>query len=477
MDFLWQLFGLMIITLCFDFGGTFQKDPLGSNQQLTEELRSLVGEAEFGYDNLLLSTCQKQHPDNVALDLSFSNIKELPKSFVSNQHVQTTCLDLQNNDFSNNVDFNDFQMQPNLEYLNLAQNDINLPDLLNNTSHSKIKTLILDKINNHILKNGYYSRNYKDFSTLHLRLPNLETLSLRNIASDRIAHYQDDFSYLDLTSTNLTHLFLSNNTISEIIERFFQKFPSTLTHLFLEKCLLTSYSAPMNQTASLTLLSIDGNSFSCSNSNCLDFEGHPDLKYLSLANCRINVISHNTFFFNSKLTYLDVSENKIQQLSDRVFRKTPALESLNLNNNQLSEIPNLYTLSNLKKLYVNNNQITNVNKKSFTNLGNLEILSLSSNNIKTIDAIDTFDNLSSLIVLNLSGNKLRYLDYKSPLNLDYLILSKNSISSINDIDLGNSTLKYLILGGNPIISLTPKSLKFLSEDTTIVLQCTETSEL
>ncbi|XP_043474470.1 uncharacterized protein LOC122506394 [Leptopilina heterotoma] len=463
MDFLWQLFGLVIIALCFDLGGTFQQNRLGID--LPEELHSLVDEEEFGYDNLLLSTCEKQHPDNVTLDLSFLGIKRLSNSFVSNQHV--TCLDLQLNEFSNNVDFNDFQMQPNLEYLNLARNLINLQKLLNESSHSKIKTLVLDHTLYYREYNGYVYYDYSNFEILHLRFPSLQYLSLRRV--NPINNDQNDFSYLNFTSTNLTHLFLSDNKIREINERFFKKFPSTLTHLFLERCGLTSYSAPVNQTASLTSLSIDGNSFSCSNGNCLDFENHPNLKYLSLAHCEISILSHNTFFFNSKLTNLDLSENKIQQLSDRVFLKTPALESLNLNNNQLSKIPNLYTLSNLKKLYVNDNQITNVNKKSFTNLGNLEILSLSSNNIVAIDA-STFDNLSSLIVLDLSGNKIRSLDYNSPFNLDYLILSNNSISSINDIHLDNSTMKYLILDRNPLKNLMPKSLKFLSEDTTIVLQ-------
>lgn len=471
MDFFWQLFGFVICTMCFEFGGTFQADPLGSDQQLTEELRSLVGEQEFGYDNLLLSTCQKQHPNDVSLDLSNLGINRLPKSFVSSQLV--TCLDLHKNEFSDNIDFNDFQMQPNLEYLNLAENRINLQTILNTTKYQKIKTLILDKVLNYRIEYGRYSTEYERFSTLHLRLPSLQHLSLQALYYNPNTNYynenRNDFSYLDFTSTNLTHLFLSNNNIGEINERFFEKFPPTLTHLFVERCSLTSYSAPMNQTSSLIFLSMDSNSFSCSKGGCLDFESHPDLKYLSLANCQINVISHNTFFFNSKLAYLDLSGNKIDELSDRVFLKTPALESLNLNNNQLWEIPNLHTLSNLKKLYLKNNRITNLNKNSFTTLENLEILSLSSNNIETIDA-STFDNLSSLIVLDLSANKITNFNYNSPINLDYLILTDNLIYSMKNIDLGNSTLKYLVLVNNPLMSLTPQSLEFLSKDTTIVLQ-------
>ncbi|XP_051172985.1 leucine-rich repeat-containing G-protein coupled receptor 4-like [Leptopilina boulardi] len=494
MDFPLQLFGLVIITLCFDFGDSFQTNPLGSDQQLTEELGSYVGDGVFGYNQLLLTWCQKQHPDNVSLDLSELGIKKLPENFISSQHV--TCLDLQNNEFSNTVDFNIFQNQPNLLYLNLAKNNINLRNLLNFTSHEKIKTLVLDNLityeKNQYLKkykkysfNSYnYNNDYDDNNNdydynnnnnnnyddnnnndiIDLLLPNLENLSLRNLNPNQ----EIKFPLFDFTLSKLTHLFLSNNKIREINEQFFKRFPATLTHLFVEKCSLTSYSASMNKTKSLISLSMDDNKFSCSNGGCLDFENHSELKYLSLANCEIISLSHNTFLSNLKLVYLDLSGNQIQQLSERTFLKTPALESLNLNDNQLWKIPNLHSLINLKKLYVKNNQITNLDQDSFSSLENLQILSLSKNNIHSIDD-SAFDNLLNLKVLDLSDNKINYFDYRPAINLEYLILTNNLISSMENIKLGNTTLKYLVLKNNPIKSLKPKDLKFLLDDTTIVL--------
>ncbi|XP_043474462.1 toll-like receptor 7 [Leptopilina heterotoma] len=468
MVFHWQLFGLVIITLCFDFGGTFQTDLLGNVQQLTDELNSLVGDEVFSYDVLSLKLCKKQHPNNVSLDLSNLEIRKLSETFVSSQHV--TCLDLQGNQFSDSVDFNIFQMQPNLEYLNLAKNQFNLQNIAEIASHQKIKTLVLD---NQIVSNYYRDNIYREVKTIHFRLPNLEKLSLQHLQEISNYNYNsqeyDFMQYYDFTSTNVTHLFLSDSEIHEINGRFFQKFPSTLTHLFVERCKLNSYSSPTNQTASLSLLSMDGNSFSCPGGYCINFENHPNLKYLSLANCEISTISCNAFLSNQKLVYLDVSENKIEQISDKLFLDTPALESLNLNNNKLKNVPNFRSLSNLKKLYINNNEIENVDQDSFSNLENLQILTLSGNNIHSIES-SVFDNLLNLVALDLSQNRIRSLEYRPAFNLEYLILSDNLISSLDKVELSNTTLKYLVLIDNPLISFQPNSFKFLSDNTTIVLR-------
>ncbi|XP_051172988.1 P-granule-associated novel protein 1-like [Leptopilina boulardi] len=460
MDFLLQLFGLVIITLCFDFGESFQTNPLGNDQQLTEELRSLVGDSVFGYDKLLLTWCQKQHPDNVSLDLSGLELKRLSDNVISSHHV--ICLDLQNNKFQYRILFQLFYNQRNLEYLNLAKTGINLQSWLFSASHSKIKTLIFDSVNNYD-----FGRERKYL--LHFRFPNLENLSIKNLNPKFTKNPY--FFAMDLRSTKLTHLFLSDNNIHELNNTSFKRIPSTLTHLFLERCNLNSYTASKNYTLSLISLSMDGNNFSCSNDGCLNFENHPKLKYLSLANCEIISLSNNTFLSNLKLIYLDLSGNQIQQLSERIFLKTPVLESLNLNDNKLQKIPNFHSLVNLKKLYVKNNQITNLNKDSFSSsLENLQILSLSTNNIDSIDS-NTFDNLLSLIVLDLSGNQISNLEYRSTFNLQYLILTNNTISSMDNIQLGNNTtLEYLVLVNNPLMSITPKMLQFLPDDTTIVLK-------
>lgn len=475
MDFHCQLFGLVIIiTLCFKFGGTFQTDLLGNVQQLTEELNSLVGETVFGYDVLSLKSCQKQHPNNISLDLSNLRISNLPKGFISSELV--TCLDLQGNKFSESVDFNIFKMQPNLEYLNLARNHFMLQNIPEIASHQNIKTLVLD---GQTVSNSYdyrYSKKqYRENKiVIHFHLPNLENLSLRNLkTNDHYDYLRNDFSNYDFTSTNLTHLFVSGNTLETVSNKFFDQFPSTLTHLFLEGCSLTSYSAPLNKTASLISLSMDDNIFSCPIGNCINFESHPNLKYLSLSNCQISTISCSAFLFNQKLAYLDISKNKIQQISNKLFTDTPALESLNLNDNQLENVPNFHSLSNLKKLYINNNKIESVHQDSFSNLENLQLLTLSGNNIQFIES-SVFDNLLNLVALDLSRNQISSLEYRPAFNLEYLILSKNLISSLDKVELSNTTLKYLVLIDNPLISFQPNSFKFLSDNTTIVLRDSKT---
>ena len=127
---------------------------------------------------------------------------------------------------------------------------------------------------------------------------------------------------------------------------------------------------------------------------------------------------------------------------------TSQIQTLYLNNANISQIYTLGWATSLKNLYLNNNSLT-----SIVNLpSSLEILNLSNNNLSSIT-----DLPSSLKVLNLSNNNLSSVPSTSLLNLSNLTtldLSSNSIStiwyrwlywlnSITSLDLSNNQLSNI----------------------------------
>jgi hypothetical protein len=82
------------------------------------------------------------------------------------------------------------------------------------------------------------------------------------------------------------------------------------------------------------------------------------------------------------------------------------LESLNLQNNEISEIDEdaFVGLKKLKTIDLSNNQLENITTNIFHKNLELKFIELQDNKIKTVD-VDVFKNLSNLEEVNLFRNK------------------------------------------------------------------------
>ncbi|XWK90996.1 MAG: leucine-rich repeat domain-containing protein [Phormidium sp.] len=167
---------------------------------------------------------------------------------------------------------------------------------------------------------------------------------------------------------------------------------------------------------------------------------------------------------------------------------------LNLNNNQITDINPLSTLTNLTELYLHNNQITDINPLStltnlnklnlrfnqiidylpLSNLTNLTELYLESNHITDLKLLSTLTNLTklylevsqitdlsplstltNLTLLYLHNNQITDLNPLSTLtNLTELYLHNNQITDLNPLST-LTNLTYLYLEGNQITDLSP----------------------
>lgn len=99
-------------------------------------------------------------------------------------------------------------------------------------------------------------------------------------------------------------------------------------------------------------------------------------------------------------------------IHDQAFQDLVRLENFYLNDNLLSDLPQLAFkgLSRLKMLNLGGNQLTNVSRTWFSDLVELEILYLDRNQVLYIEE-GTFENLTSLITLHLNSNNLTSLPF------------------------------------------------------------------
>jgi small GTP-binding protein len=130
-----------------------------------------------------------------------------------------------------------------------------------------------------------------------------------------------------------------------------------------------------------------------------------------------------------------------------------------LNNNQISDISPLASLSSLLKLRLDNNQISDISP--LASLSSLQTLLLDRNRIRDISSLAS---LSSLQTLRLFDNEIRdILPLASLSSLQELNLNNNQISDILPL-ASLSSLLYLSLDHNQISDISPlASLSSLQE--------------
>jgi len=122
---------------------------------------------------------------------------------------------------------------------------------------------------------------------------------------------------------------------------------------------------------------------------------------------------------------------------DAANQKLSSLTELDLDNNQISDIKPLESLTNLTWLYLDKNQISDI--KPLESLTNLTQISLFGNKISDIKPLES---LTKLTWLYLDKNQISDIKpLESLTNLAWLLLTKNQISDIKPLEsLTNLTL-------------------------------------
>lgn len=147
------------------------------------------------------------------------------------------------------------------------------------------------------------------------------------------------------------------------------------------------------------------------------------------------------------LASLDLGDNEITDLTP--LKGLTNLQLLDLSNNKIKDLAPLAELKNLQYLQLENNQVTDIS--ALKDLASLNSLYLSKNQVKDISVLNDKKKLWSLY---LGGNPVKALDpIKELTGLQTLDLRETGVSKVDAIE-GMNELKYLFLQGNKLTDLS-----------------------
>lgn len=156
----------------------------------------------------------------------------------------------------------------------------------------------------------------------------------------------------------------------------------------------------------------------------------PRIHYLYLQNNFITELPLESFKNATGLRWINLDNNRIRKVDQRVLEKLPSLVFLYMEKNQLEEVPSALP-RNLEQLRLSQNLISRIPPGVFSKLENLLLLDLQHNRLSDgVFKADTFQGLKNLMQLNLAHNILRKMPPKVPPAIHQLYLDSNKIETI-----------------------------------------------
>lgn len=264
---------------------------------------------------------------------------------------------------------------------------------------------------------------------------------------------------------------------------------------------LTNLALP-ESTTNITFRQVNGDSFNISRLVQLRWKESQltdittiilspiNLELLDLAENNIRNIRNYQFLNFTKLKFLNLSNNVIDDLPRNCCQGLDLLEELYLSGNRLHAIPFqvFAPLTNLKvldlshnymvtfldhffrpnklihTLILNNNRISKLTSNALADLTELRVLQLNDNSLISF-AKGIFDSLKHLEYLYIGGNPLLNLNkdiFSSLLNLRYLNLGYNNLTKIpSDLFISSNNLETLFLDGTKLEVLRDQDFKGL----------------
>ncbi|VDM45294.1 unnamed protein product [Toxocara canis] len=277
--------------------------------------------------------------------------------------------------------------------------------------------------------------------------------------------------------SKLKHLDLSKNRIRSINRLAFGTFDGTGTSLIrlnLAGNLIEKIADPGSflYMSSLAYLDLSYNRLSNISSNA--FERLEGLESLFLqAKQRVDFVPESGTQQSSQTSGMDqlerlsMSRTTIFSINDRTFFATSirSLKSLNLAFCRIRHIAPraFYKADNLQQLFLNDNQLTTINSMAFGSLHGLRQLNLAGNHINITMERAIYD-VPALEYLSLARNDIQYISKASLVNLnnlEHLDISYNRLRAFDFSFLQQTTIaiKHLDLSHNHIVTIDLSAVK------------------
>lgn len=259
-------------------------------------------------------------------------------------------------------------------------------------------------------------------------LDNLFSLKFLNLSGNYINNI-DIMSFAELF--DLETLILSNNEITRIPANVFVN-NEELNSLYLDNNPLKYFFLnTSNKLETLSLKNCYLTSFDYKSTSRLD-----SLNELILSNNKINSLKARDMVYMEKLTVVDLSNNSLTDLDNDLFIGNPNLQKLTLDGNKFSKLPN-FTLPDDKNFEIytlscKDCGLTAIHKNVFAHMPALIRLNLANNKLNNV--ADMFDFITSLRMLDISYNnisKLSPVAFQNTTNLETLNIAGNPLLTLN----------------------------------------------
>nr|XP_055063979.1 toll-like receptor 8b [Misgurnus anguillicaudatus] len=287
------------------------------------------------------------------LDLSRNNIYQVNSVYFAGPE-NITCLNLSSNFIGSYFNGTEFIHFPKLKYLDLSHNRVYMQSDL---AFNELKELeILDLSHNKyyfevagVRHSLAFLKNLEFLRVLNLSWNEINTLTNKTLNSSSLKELQFQGNRLDIMwkkdqgfislfkfLSNLTHLDISYNKLSQIPENIFSYFPQTLTYLSMSRNTLTDFDwEQFRYLPQLETLDLSKNKLTCvpdKLSNHLS-----SLKVLDLSHNLISRLKHSFLRDDKSLLTLNLAYNRLKKISDMSFRSGGAhvLRLLHLKRNPI----------------------------------------------------------------------------------------------------------------------------------------------
>ena len=188
------------------------------------------------------------------------------------------------------------------------------------------------------------------------------------------------------------------------------------------------------------------------------------LSSLTLSGCNLTDETFKQFSSLVWISSLNIDNNQISDLS--TLKNMSILKNLSAASNMIKDISILSNARNLKELNLSNNLITELD--AISSLTALKALDVSLNLLSTVDAISS---LTSLTELNIAGNTIKNISALARLTkLHTLVLNDNPIQSVSAISSFGALTELSIDG-----TLVPNLNEISQISTLTTLNCSRTS--
>ncbi|XP_039861408.1 toll-like receptor 8 isoform X1 [Simochromis diagramma] len=281
-----------------------------------------------------------------------------PKLFEGYGNI--SCLNLSGNGFSQALNGTEFKMLPNLTYLDLSFNKV---DLAYNNAFKELKKL-------QVLDLSYNPHYFKAFGvTLNLNFTqNLPVLRVLNMSHNEIS----TLTTKEMYSKSLAELIFAHNNLGKL----WKDRDSTYKKLF-------------TNLSNLTILDISFNGIAKIPDDVYEYLPR-NLTTLRISHNCLSDFSWDKLPFH-QLQSLDLSYNHLSTLTTINSNITQTLIFLDLSHNHISQVHNgfLQSLKSLRTLSLRNNKLTIVNRTTFKSGPEFQTLFLQGNPFEcTCDSID-----------------------------------------------------------------------------------------